>query len=59
MTTNHPAHGPVSLDRPPDTREYSAKQQHKETAVISSYAMADAVKVIDGELESRKAGNAQ
>lgn len=34
MTTNHPAHGHVSLDRL--HQKYSATQQHKATAVISA-----------------------
>ncbi|MBU3800483.1 MULTISPECIES: hypothetical protein [Citrobacter] len=42
MTTKHPAHGPVSIERlyqsSACTRyaKYSAKQQHKATAVISA-----------------------
>ncbi|WP_213786780.1 hypothetical protein [Citrobacter portucalensis] len=57
MTTNHPAHGPVSLDRLHQIREILSKAAAQSDGCNLSYAMADAVKVIDGELESRKAGN--
>lgn len=36
MTTNHPANGPVSLDRLHQISEILSKQQHKATAVISA-----------------------
>ena len=53
MTTNHPAHGPVSLDRLHQIREILSKAAAQRDGGNLGYAMADAVKVIDGELESR------
>ncbi|WP_213311591.1 dATP/dGTP pyrophosphohydrolase domain-containing protein, partial [Citrobacter freundii] len=52
MTTNHPAHGPVSLDRLHQIREILSKASAQSDGGNLGYAMADAVKVIDGVLES-------
>ena len=48
MTTNHPAHGPVSLDRLHQIREILSKAAAQSDGGNLGYAMADAVKVIDG-----------
>ena len=48
MTTNHPAHGPVSLDRLHQIRETLSKAAAQSDGGNLGYAMADAVKVIDG-----------
>ncbi|EOD57350.1 phage protein [Citrobacter freundii GTC 09629] len=50
MTTNHPAHGPVSLDRPHQIREILSKAAAQSDGGNLGYAMADAVKVIDGAI---------
>lgn len=50
MTTNHPAHGPVSLDRLHQIREILSKASAQSDGGNLGYAMADAVKVIDGVL---------
>ncbi|HHE5967899.1 TPA: DUF551 domain-containing protein [Citrobacter braakii] len=47
MTTNHPAHGPVSLDRLHQIREILSKASAQSDGGNLGYAMADAVKVID------------
>ena len=47
MTTNHPAHGPVSLDRLHQIREILSKAKAQSDGGNLGYAMADAVKVID------------
>ncbi|MEB1122407.1 hypothetical protein VC870_16550 [Citrobacter freundii] len=47
MTTNHPAHGPVSLDRLHQIRETLSKAAAQSDGGNLGYAMADAVKVID------------
>nr|HAT2260359.1 hypothetical protein [Citrobacter freundii] len=47
MTTNHPAHGPVSLDRLHQIREILSKAAAQSDGGNIGYAMADAVKVID------------
>ncbi|WP_275256090.1 DUF550 domain-containing protein [Citrobacter freundii] len=52
MTTNHPAHGPVSLDRLHQISETLSKAAAQSDGGNLGYAMADAVKVIDGVLES-------
>lgn len=52
MTTNHPAHGPVSLDRLHQVREILRKASAQSDGGNLGYAMADAVKVIDGVMES-------
>lgn len=48
MTTNHPAHGPASLDRLHQIREILSKAAAQSDGGNLGYAMADAVKVIDG-----------
>lgn len=50
MTTNHPAHGPVSLDRLHQIREILSKAAAQIDGGNLGYAMADAVKVIDGAI---------
>ena len=51
-TNNHPAHGPVSLDRLHQIREILSKAAAQSDGGNVGYAMADAVKVINGVLES-------
>ncbi|WP_418458554.1 hypothetical protein ACNSOB_16095 [Citrobacter braakii] len=53
MTTNHPAHGPVSLDRLHQIREILSKAAAQSDGGNLGYAMADAVKVIDGAIAVR------
>lgn len=50
MKTNHPAHGPVSLDRLHQIREILSKASAQSDGGNLGYAMADAVKVTDGEI---------
>ena len=50
MTTNHPAHGHVSLDRLHQIREILSKAAAQSDGGNLGYAMADAVKVIDGAI---------
>ncbi|XTD40353.1 hypothetical protein AB4I99_08565 [Citrobacter murliniae] len=52
MTTNHPAHGPVSLDRLHQIREILSKAAAQSDGGNIGYAMADAVKVIDGSISA-------
>ena len=55
-TNNHPAHGPVSLDRLLQISEILSKAAAQSDGGNLGYAMADAVKVIDGviaELEEQ------
>lgn len=52
MTTNHQAHGPVSLDRLHQIREILSKAAAQSDGGNLGYAMADAVKVIDGAIAS-------
>lgn len=47
MTTNHPAHGPVSLERLHQIREILSKAAAQSDGGNLGYAMADAVMVID------------
>ncbi|MDM2792021.1 hypothetical protein OGY20_07430 [Citrobacter sp. Cpo114] len=47
-TNNHPAHGPVSLDRLHQIREILSKASAQSDGGNLGYAMADAVKVIEG-----------
>lgn len=47
-STNHPAHGPVSLERMHQIREILSKAAAQSDGGNLGYAMADAVKVIDG-----------
>lgn len=51
-TNNHPANGPVSLDRLHQISEILSKAAAQSDGGNLGYAMADAVKVIDGVLES-------
>jgi|GEM_PF-3049619 len=51
-TNNHPAHGPVSLERLHQISEILSKAAAQSDGGNLGYAMADAVKVIDGVLES-------
>ncbi|MBW9589852.1 DUF550 domain-containing protein [Citrobacter freundii] len=50
MTINHPAHGPVSLDRLHQLREILSKSSAQSDGGNLGYAMADTVKVIDGAI---------
>ncbi|CAH3928848.1 hypothetical protein AI2680V1_4158 [Citrobacter freundii] len=50
MTTNHPAHGPVSLERLHQISEILSKASAQSDGGNLGYAMADAVKVIDGAI---------
>ncbi|HHT3952099.1 TPA: hypothetical protein ACTYGH_000857 [Citrobacter freundii] len=49
-TNNHPAHGPVSLDRLHQIREILSKAAAQSDGGNIGYAMADAMKVIDGAI---------
>ena len=49
-TNNHPAHGPLSLDRLHQIRETLSKASAQSDGGNLGYAMADAVKVIDGAI---------
>lgn len=51
-TNNHPAHGPVSLDRLHQIREILSKAAAQSDGGNLGYAMADAVKVIDEVLNA-------
>ncbi|EMN1295256.1 Lar family restriction alleviation protein [Citrobacter freundii] len=51
-TNNHPANGPVSLNRLHQISEILSKAAAQSDGGNLGYAMADAVKVIDGVLES-------
>ncbi|EPV7104213.1 hypothetical protein ACV9XY_000213 [Citrobacter freundii] len=51
-TNNHPAHGPVSLDRLQQISEILTKAAAQSHGGNVGYAMADAVKVIDGAIAS-------
>ncbi|EOW3239094.1 hypothetical protein AAIG28_08650 [Citrobacter freundii] len=55
MTTNHPAHSPVSLDRLHQIREILSKAAAQSDGGNLGYAMADAVKVIDEAIAERNA----
>ena len=52
MTTNHPANGPVSLDRLHQISEILSKASAQSDGGNLGYAMADAVKVIAGVIAS-------
>lgn len=52
MTTNHPAHDPVSLDRLHQISEILSKAAAQSDGGNLGYAMADAVKVINGVIVS-------
>ncbi|MCE9797760.1 DUF551 domain-containing protein [Citrobacter portucalensis] len=49
-TNNHPAHGPVSLERLHQIREILSKAAAQSDGGNLGYAIADAVKVIDGAI---------
>lgn len=49
-TNNHPAHGPVSLKRLHQISEILSKATAQSDGGNLGYAMADAVKVIDGSI---------
>ncbi|MGZ0328729.1 hypothetical protein ACTM6V_03355 [Citrobacter freundii] len=49
-TNNHPANGPVSLERLHQIREILSKAAEQSDGGNLGYAMADAVKVIDGAI---------
>ncbi|EAC1131656.1 hypothetical protein DU258_16430 [Salmonella enterica subsp. enterica] len=49
-TNNHPAHGPVSLDRLHQIHGILSKASAQSDGGNLGYAMADAVKVIDGAI---------
>ncbi|HBU8806212.1 TPA: hypothetical protein MDE59_001309 [Citrobacter freundii] len=51
-TNNHPAHDPVSLDRLHQISEILSKAAAQSDGGNLGYAMADAVKVIDGAIAS-------
>lgn len=51
-TNNHPAHGPVSIDRLHQISEILSKAAAQSDGGNLGYAMADAVKVIDGAIAS-------
>ncbi|GCB38592.1 hypothetical protein CITFRE_07270 [Citrobacter freundii] len=53
-TNNHPAHGPVSLDRLHQISEILSKASAQSDGGNLGYAMADAVKVIASELVRRE-----
>lgn len=52
MTTNHPANGPVSIERLHQISEILSKAAAQSDGGNLGYAMADAVKVIDGAIAS-------
>ncbi|HHT5436908.1 TPA: hypothetical protein ACTY3Q_002585 [Citrobacter freundii] len=54
-TNNHPANGPVSLDRLLQISEILSKAAAQSDGGNLGYAMADAVKVINAVLEARNA----
>ncbi|MDJ6358059.1 hypothetical protein LEH54_15855 [Salmonella enterica] len=54
-TNNHPAHGPVSLDRLHQIREILSKASAQSDGGNLGYAMADAVKVIDWAIAATNA----
>jgi hypothetical protein len=54
-TNNHPAHGPVSLDRLHQISEILSKAAAQSDGGNLGYAMADAVKVIDEVLNAEPA----
>lgn len=56
-TNNHPADGPVSLERLHQISETLSKAAAQSDGGNLGYAMADAVKVIDEVLERRQADN--
>ena len=55
MTTNHPAHGPVSLDRLHQIREHLLHDTQYSNGGNRAYILADMLNVIDEVLASRNA----
>ncbi|HCC4816162.1 TPA: hypothetical protein M5M69_004555 [Citrobacter freundii] len=55
-TNNHPAHGPVSLDRLHQISEILSKAAAQSDGGNLGYAMADAVKVINGVISAEPVG---
>ena len=54
-TNNHPAHGPVSLDRLHQIRQYIERNNQYQNCGNRAYILADMLKVIDEVLASRNA----
>ncbi|EAO9833302.1 hypothetical protein CRY23_01450 [Salmonella enterica] len=55
MKTNHPAHGPVSLDRLHQIREHLLHDNQYSNGGNRAYILADMLKVVDEVLASRTA----
>ncbi|MDM2855129.1 DUF550 domain-containing protein [Citrobacter sp. Cpo065] len=55
MTTNHPAHGPVSLDHLHQIREHLRHDTQYSNGGNRAYILADVLKVIDGAIAARSA----
>ncbi|MDE9663525.1 DUF551 domain-containing protein [Citrobacter portucalensis] len=55
MTTNHPANGPVSLDRLHQIRQYIERNNQYQNGGNLAYILTDMLKVIDEVLEARNA----
>ncbi|MFG5147280.1 hypothetical protein [Citrobacter freundii] len=49
-TNNHPAHGPVSLDRLHQIRQYIDRNNQYQNGGNRAYILADVLKVIDGAI---------
>lgn len=49
-TNNHPAHGPVSLDRLHQIRQYIERNNQYQNGGNRAYILADVLKVIDGAI---------
>ncbi len=54
-TNNHPAHGPVSLDRLHQIREHLLHDSQYSNGGNRAYILADMLKVVDEVLASRNA----
>lgn len=54
-TNNHPAHGPVSLDRLHQIRQYIERNNQYQNGGNLAYILTDMLKVIDDALEARNA----
>lgn len=50
MTTKHPAHGPVSLERLHQIRQYIERNNQYQNGGNRAYILADVLKVIDGAI---------
>lgn len=55
MTTNHPAHGPISLDRLHQIREHLLHDTQYSNGGNRAYILADMLKVVDEVLAGRNA----